>query len=491
LLQNEPHEDFNNFTRETVSDYALASRGHPYRDVIMANEHHEQSLEDQIETWRSRIRRRPAGEAVDVAKLEHQLRGEIAGLTRAGLASDEAFLVALKRMGTRDPVSRELARENSDRVWKQIGLAPGDSPERSARVRKEAGVAFSFAVLAAMALKAPELFGIRIGSDAAEAFYFRNASLFVLPCLIGYFVWKRRLAARMIGWLVLAFVLAAVFANLSNFGGAPGFAQLTALHVPIAMMLAVGIAYAGGRWNQVSGRMDFIRFSGELFIYYVLIALGGGVLCAFMALTFKSIGIRIEPFFVSWLVPCGAAGAVIVASWLVEAKQGVLEAMAPMLTRLFTPLFAAMLVAFLGTLLWSGRGVAIEREMLIGFDLLLVVVLGLLLYSISARNSQSPPGAFDVVQVVLVISALLADAVALWAIGARISEFGFSPNRVAALGENVILLINLAWSAVLYIRFVIGRGSFAALEKWQTGYLPVYAVWATIVVIVFPLLFRL
>jgi hypothetical protein len=92
-------------------------------------------------------------------------------------------------------------------------------------------------------------------------------------------------------------------------------------------------------------------------------------------------------------------------------------------------------------------------------------------------------------QVVLVISALSVDAVALWAIAARISEFGFTPNRVAALGENVILLVNLAWSAVLYVRFLRGRGSFAGLERWQTAYLPVYAGWAAIVVIVFPPLF--
>ena len=75
------------------------------------------------------------------------------------------------------------------------------------------------------------------------------------------------------------------------------------------------------------------------------------------------------------------------------------------------------------------------------------------------------------------------------AIAARITEFGFSPNRVAALGENVILLVNLAWSAVLYIRFLRRRGSFADLERWQTDYLPVYAAWAAIVVIVFPPVF--
>ena len=157
-----------------------------------------------------------------------------------------------------------------------------------------------------------------------------------------------------------------------------------------------------------------------------------------------------------------------------------------MLARLFTPLFAVLLVTFLGAVLWTGRGVDIERNVLIAFDLLLVVVLGLLLYSLSARDPRSPPGAFDALQVVLVISALLADAVALWAIAARITEFGFSPNRVAALGENVILLINLAWAAVLYVRFLRGRGSFADLERWQTDYLPVFVVWAAIVVVAFP-----
>ena len=235
--------------------------------------------------------------------------------------------------------------------------------------------------------------------------------------------------------------------------------------------------------------MDFIRFSGELFIYYVLIALGGAVLMGFMALIFQAIGIDVEPFFESWLLPCGGIGAGVVASWLVEAKQSVIENMAPVLTRLFTPLFAAVLVTFLGTSLWTGRGVDIERDVLIAFDLLLVIVLGLLLYSVSARDPRSPPGAFDVVQVVLVVSALLSDAVALWAIASRITEFGFSPNRVAALGENVILLVNLAWSAVLYIRFLRRRGSFTDLERWQTDYVSVYAMWAAIVVIVFPPVF--
>lgn len=448
---------------------------------------HAALLEEQIDQWRSYLRRRQAVHSVDVAELEDHLREQVAVLVDAGLATDEAFLVAVKRMGDLDALSREFALEHSDRLWKQLVVVAPDSEEPRARARTDAFVAFCLAVAAAVVIKVPALFGIQMDQDAG--FYARNLSLFVLPLLTGYFVWKRRLDTTTLRWLALAFVAAGVFANVYPFAPGGSTEVLTALHLPIALWVVVGIAYAGGRWSQVAGRMDFIRFSGELLIYYVLIALGGAVLTGFMAMIFQAIGTDVEPFFESWLLPCGAVGAVVVASWLVEAKQSVIENMAPVLTRLFTPLFAAVLVTFLGTMLWTGHGVDIEREVLIAFDLLLVIVLGLLLYSVSARNPLSPPGAFDVLQVVLVVSALLADAVALWAIAARITEFGFTPNRVAALGENAILLINLAWSAVLYIRFLRGRGSFADLERWQTDYVPVYALWAAIVVIVFPPLF--
>ena len=182
-------------------------------------------------------------------------------------------------------------------------------------------------------------------------------------------------------------------------------------------------------------------------------------------------------------------GAVLVGAWLVEAKQSVIENMAPVLTRLFTPLFTIVLLVFLVTMVWAGSGIDVKREVLVGFDLLLVLVLALLLYSVSARDPQAPPGAFDALQLLLVLSALVVDVVALVAIGSRISEFGFSPNRVAALGENLLLLVNLAWSAWLYAQFLRGRGPFASLERWQTSYLPIFCVWAALVVIVFPLLF--
>ena len=445
-------------------------------------------LEQEIAQWRSYLRRRQAIHSVDVEELEDHLRGQLATLVDAGLAPDEAFLVAIKRMGDLDEVSREFAREHSERLWKQLVIPTVSGGEQRVGERTEAAVVVGLAIVSALAVKAPVLFGVSLDDENA-GFYARNVSLFVLPVLTGYFGWKRQLDRITLVGLAAMFVVAALFANAFPFTRGGATEVLTVLHLPIALWLVVGIAYAGGHWNTVVGRMDFVRFSGELAIYYALIAFGGGVLTGFTMVMFESIGMNVGWLAGTWVLPCGALGAVIVGSWLVEAKQSVIENMAPVLTRLFTPLFAALLLAFLATMAWTRSGINVEREVLIGFDLLLVLVLGLLLYAISARNPQAPPGAFDALQLVLVVSALVVDVVALAAIASRISEFGFSPNKVAALGENLVLLVNLSWSAWLYARFLRGRGSFSDLERWQTTYLPVYAVWAGVVVVVFPPLF--
>jgi hypothetical protein len=450
----------------------------------------DRSIEEQIGQWRAYVRRRPALHGPDVEELEGHLRDQLMALTEAGLAGDEAFLVAVKRMGSLDAISREFARAHSERLWKQLVIAP-DTADDSAKVTPtETLVVLGLTLAAALAVKVPALFGIPLSPDAElPVFYPRNASLFVFPLLSIYFVWKRGWNVAGALWLALPFVAGAVFANVYPFPIRSDTQLLTILHLPIALWLAVGFAYVRGRWFADGGRMNFVRFSGELAIYYVLIALGGGVLTAFTFMMFSAIDMRADWFVAGWLLPCGAAGAVIIGSWLVEAKQSVIENMAPVLTRLFTPLFTVLLLVFLATMAWTGSPINIEREVLIGFDLLLVLVVGLVLYAVSARDPQAPPDFFDRLQLLLVVSALVVDAVALSAIAARITEFGFTPNRVAALGENLILLVNLAWSAWLYARFVRRRGSFEDLERWQIAYLPVYAVWAALVVVMFPPVF--
>lgn len=206
---------------------------------------YDETLEDQFDQWRSYLRRQHAIHATDVSELEDHLREQVDALIDAGLTPDEAFLVAVKRMGDLDTLSREFAVEHSHRLWKQLVILPSDPEDKPIATRVEAIVAFWLAVLAAVLIKVPVLFGMESSQD--EGFYARNLSLFVLPLLTGYFVWKRQLNWRTTRWIVTAYVAAAVFANLYPFVAGGSTEALTALHLPIALWLVVGIAYAGGR----------------------------------------------------------------------------------------------------------------------------------------------------------------------------------------------------------------------------------------------------
>jgi hypothetical protein len=234
--------------------------------------------------------------------------------------------------------------------------------------------------------------------------------------------------------------------------------------------------------------MDFIRFTGEWAIYYTLLALGGGVLVALTIAGFSAIGQDISQVIAERVLPVCAAGAVRVAAWLVEAKQSVVENLAPVLTKVFTPLATLMLLAYLVAILATGDLVEADRELLILADLILVLVLGLLLYAVSARDPHLPANPFDALQLVMVVTALAIDVLMLAAMLGRIAEFGASPNKVAALGLNLLLLVNLAWSARLLAGLWLGA-PFTRLERWQTGYLPLFGLWAATVAVVLPPVF--
>lgn len=446
-------------------------------------------MEHHIARWRDFLAQRRALSDRDIDELEDHLRGQVDELKDAGLDDEEAFLVAIKRLGRLDALSREYALEHSDRLWKQLVMA--GTPPVPGGANRELIVVLGLAVAAAVSFKVWDLSGLfPLGVDTElPLFYASNAPFFVLPWLCVYFAWKRQLGRAYFWTLLVPFLGALIITNTYPYQALGSTRVLGILHLPIALWAVVGLAYTGARWAGEDGRMDFVRFTGELIVYYVLIALGGWVFVGLTFILFSSIGLDPQAFVVLWLLPAGITGAVIVAAWLVESKQGVIENMVPVLTRVFTPLFTVLLAAFLVIMLVTGQGIALDREVLIAYDLLLALVLGLLLYAISAREATDPPGLFDLLQCCLVVFALVSDLIALASIAGRISEFGFSANRLAALGENLVLLVNLSWSAVLYYRFLRDGQGFSRLVRWQMGYLPVYFLWAACVVIVFPPLF--
>ena len=451
------------------------------------------TVESQIAEWRAFVAKAPAVDGRDVDELEEHLRDQIAELDAAHLNGDEAFLVAVKRMGDLDTLSREFAREHSDRLWKQLVLGGDDEPARASNGWVEA---LGFALGAAVTVQVARL--VAGFPDGQSEWLGRNVALLVLPFLAAYFARRRRLDPR--GWALTAapFVVGALVVNLYPF--APGSGSelfgstvsdtelLVALHLLVVLWFAVAYPYMGGTLRSHERRMDFVRFTGEWAIYFVLIALGGGVLMGLTGAILDPIGVDVERVL-EWVIPSGAAGAVIVAAWLVESKQHVVENMAPVLTMLFTPLFAVMLTVAAVTYAVSGVADAFDRELLGVFDALMVVVLGLVVYAMSARDPSRPPGLMDRIQLLAVAAALVLDVMVLGSMVARIGDLGFTPYRAAALGLNLVLLVNLTGTAWLSARFLTRRVGFHRVERWQTHYLPVFALWAAAVVVVLPPLF--
>jgi hypothetical protein len=442
-----------------------------------------ESIESQIAEWRDYVAGSPAVNGQDVDELEDHLRHQIAELTEAGLTPDEGFLVAVKRMGDLDTVSREFAREHSGRLWKQLVLAGDDGQARAVTGWVEA---FAFAVAAAVTIQVA-----RLAADFPHeepTWFARNLGFFVLPFLAAYFARGRQLDVR--AWVLTAvpFLGLALVINVYPYDADSDTEVLVAAHLPVVLWFVVAYPYMGGTIRSHQQRMDYVRFTGEWFIYYVLIALGGGVLMALTAGILEPTGVDIDKV-AEWVLPSGAAGAVIVAAWLVESKQRVIENMAPVLTMLFTPLFAVMLVCSAVVYAVTGLGDAFDRDLVSIFDALLVVVLALVLYGMSAREPSASPEWMDRIQLVAVVSALLLDLMVLGAMIARIGDLGFTPNRTAAVGLNLVLLVNLAWAAWLSGRFLRAQARFHQLERWQTTYLPVFALWAAAVVVILPPLF--
>src|SRR5919106_817483 len=443
-----------------------------------------ESIESQIAEWRDYVAGSPAVNGQDVDELEDHLRHQIAELTEAGLTPDEGFLVAVKRMGDLDTVSREFAREHSGRLWKQLVLAGDDGQARAVTGWVEA---FAFAVAAAVTIQVA-----RLAADFPHeepTWFARNLGFFVLPFLAAYFARGRQLDVRAWGLTAVTFLGLALVINVYPYDADSDTEVLVAAHLPVVLWFVVAYPYMGGTIRSHQRRMDFVRFTGEWVIYYVLIALGGNVLLLLTALILQPVGTGVADRVIEWVLPSGAAGAVIVAAWLVESKQRVVENMAPVLTMLFTPLFAVMLTVAAVTYAVFGVGGAFDRELLGVFDALLLVVLGLVLYAMSARDPSRPSGLMDRVQLLAIASALVLDVMVLGAMVARIGDLGFTPNRVAALGLNLVLLVNLAGAAWFSTRFLMGRIAFHRLERWQTSYLPIFALWAATVVAVLPPLF--
>lgn len=444
-------------------------------------------LEFNIQAWSDYLRTHGNFKDTDILEMESHLRDEIDALTQIGLTMEEAFLIGVKRFGNVNQVSQEFQKVHAEGFWKQLLVDAGDPIINRKRKMNILWVVL-FSLMAGTLLKVPELFGLHL-FGSSSFFYFKNISLFLFPFVAFYFMLNHASTRKAKIAIITVFIVTSIIINIF-----PSFAPkdtelLTSFHLPIFLWLITGLAFLGNQWKNSRNRMDFIRFSGETFIYGVLIFCGLMVFIMFSQLLFSAIQIDLSWFIQDYLVIYGGSAILMVSVYLVEAKKSVVENFTPILAKIFSPLFLMTMLAFLIAMLVLGKSPFLERNFLIGFDFMLILVLGLVLYVISSRGLHDKANVFDYLNFALIAAALIIDSIALAAIVFRLSTYGITPNKLAALGENIILMINLGGLAWMYTLYFQKKIEFSKLEKWQTDYLSVYVIWMAIVVFVFPMLF--
>ena len=416
-------------------------------------------------------------------QLEVDLDNMITAL-RPHLSEEEAFVVATRRLAQSSGFPLALEPQNT---WKLSQTKPKvSSDERSGWIQLLTLV--SFILIAGTLAKLPSWMITERYTLAYELLQMKNVSLYVLPLGALLLALRRKLNWRITVGVLGFYAVAALLINLYPYDGQRMTEVLTGLHLPLLGWLVLGIVYVGEPWTSTSKRMEFIRFSGEAFIYAVLIFMGVLVLSGFTILIFQSIGVDASTFVSDYVLVYGSCAVVLLAIDQIE-RGHFLGQFAPVLARIFSPLFLVALSVFLLIMVLSGQNPLADRNYLIGFDAMLILVLALVVYGISARPLMQRWGLSDWINLALIGGALFIDLAALWQILIRLGTMGITPNKMAALGENVLVLGNLVGLGYYLVRIWRHQGSFEHLEHFQTFYLTLYAGWLAIVAFGFPIFF--
>ncbi|NDC78414.1 MAG: hypothetical protein EBZ67_11155 [Chitinophagia bacterium] len=368
-------------------------------------------------------------------------------------------------------------------AW-QERLKPDPEPAFSLRRSDWAFVAIAVAI-AGTILKLPEVFQMK-----EEDFYPRNLSFSVLPLLMAYFVWKQGLGWKERLWIFVPVALAAVHINLLPRDLGSDTLTLACIHLPLLLWGLLGFAYAGRPFGAVEPRVAYLRFNGDLIVMSAVLAIAAGIFSAITIGLFSLIGVDINTFYGKWVIVYGAPGIPILATLLVRSNPQLVGRVSPIVARIFTPLVGLMLLAFLIAMGVQGKDPYRDREFLLIFNILLIGVMAIVLFSVG-EASRAVSGRFNLVML-FVLSALAAinNAIALSAIAYRLFEFGWTPNRIAVLGGNVLIMVHLLGVCRALWQWLSVAGGQDDVDRVIGRYLPLYVAWTVVVVFALPHLFQ-
>lgn len=398
------------------------------------------------------------------------------------------------------PESLELAYRNSPDIFeadlKQAIAIKGDSETLRvwhARLNylptmgmKKVSVLLLVALclIAGFLVKVPSIFLVD-----GDWYYPRFAPLITISGVIGYFLIAED-NKKITTWVVTAIAVCISYLLILPSSSSSASITMALIHLPLFAFSLLAVSFMSGHWNSVESRINFIRYVGEMGIYTVLILLGGVVLTTLTLGLFSLIDLPIDKWYMKYVVVVGLVSSPIVATYLFDSVQNRQSKFAPVLSNVFSPLFLITILAYLIATVYQGKTPYTDRDFLITFNGLLLVILALTLFSIAGRKKSVGVYLSDYINICLVGATIIVNVVALSAILFRWTEYGLTLNRVVVTGANILIFVNLVLVLFRYVGHLRDGRGVPDLEVTIARYLPVYTLWSVIVAIIFPFLFQ-
>lgn len=263
---------------------------------------------------------------------------------------------------------------------------------------------------------------------------------------------------------------------------------LALVHVPLCLWCVVGITYMQYDYRNIDKRIQYVRFNGEWIILTGLIGIAGVVMTAITLKLFSAIDIHIEELYLENIGIFGAVAAPMIAFYLIRLYPTLTQKIAPIIARVFTPLVVVTLAVYLPVLIASNDKILKDRELLLLFNVMLVAVTALIVFAVSGLNAAKGKHIQVMLLFMLALLALCINVIALTAIVSRAFQ-GLTPNRTVVLISNLLIFTNLIVMARDLYRNYFHQKALRKVEETVARYLAVYAVWALVVVVLWPVLF--
>jgi hypothetical protein len=377
----------------------------------------------------------------------------------------------------------DIQETTAARIWHE--RLNFENEEISWGTRNELIFVIAAALIAGLVAKIPEFAGIK-----QDFFYPRNLSFIVFPFLTAYFAWKQKIQTKRLLIISVVFLISAIYINLLPDDPKSDTLILACIHLPIFLWSVLGFTFVGDKLNNNHKRLDFLRYNGDLVVMTTIILIAGVLLTVITLGLFELIDLRIEEFYFQYFGIWGLAASPLVGTYLVQTNPQLVNKVSPVIAKVFTPLVLLTLVVYLFAVIYTGKDPYNDREFLLIFNLLLIGVMAIILFSVAetAKNSTNKTG--TILLLGLSGVTIILNSIALSAIVFRISEWGITPNRLAVLGGNILILINLLLVTYSLFKTVKDKNEIESVENSIATFLPIYSLWTIMVTFVFPLLFN-